>query len=71
MRAPPDTVKPTTGSPSVAARSKVREIFSPTTAPIEPIMKSPFMTKMAQSMPSMVARPHTTASASPVFVRAV
>ena len=70
MRAPPLTVKPTTGSPSSAARSKQRAIFSPTTAPMEPIMKSPFITKRAQGIPSTVARPLTTASTSPLLARA-
>ena len=70
MRAPPETVKPTTGSSSSHARSNVRQTFSPTTEPIDPIMKSAFMTNSAQARPPMVALPHTTASASPVFARA-
>ena len=65
MRAPPETVMPTTGSRSSIARSKVRQIFSPTTEPIEPIMKSPSMMKTAQGSPPMVARPQSTASLLP------
>ena len=57
MRAPPETVKPTTGRPSSVARSKVRQIFSPTTEPMEPIMKSAFMKKSAASWPPIVPRP--------------
>ena len=69
MRAPPDTVKPTTGSPASPAFSKHRAIFSPTTDPMEPIMKSPLMTNKAHGRPSIVAWPQTTASFSPLFSR--
>ena len=64
MRAPPETVKPTTGRPSARARSKQRVIFSPTALPMDPIMKAEFITKRAQRSPPMVACPHTTASRS-------
>ena len=70
MRAPPETVKPTTGRPSSVARSKVRQIFSPTTEPIEPIMNSAFMKKRAQSWPPTLPRPQTTPSFSWLFSRA-
>ena len=70
MRAPPETVNPTTGRPSSVARSKVRVIFSPTTEPIEPIMNSAFMKNRAQSWPPTLPRPQTTASFSWLFSRA-
>ena len=57
MRAPPETVKPTTGSPSSVARSKVRQIFSPTTEPIEPIMNSAFMKKTAHVVAADLGAP--------------
>ena len=70
MRAPPETVNPTTGSLSPAAFSNTRHIFSPTVEPMEPIMKSAFMKKSAHSMPPMRPRPQTTASFSPEDSRA-
>lgn len=65
MRAPPETVKPTTGNPSSVARSNVRQIFSPTTEPIEPIIKLASIKKSAVSQPQILPLPHTTASCSP------
>ena len=65
MRAPPETVKPTTGNPSSVARSNVRQIFSPTTEPIEPIIKLASIKKSAVSQPQILPLPHTTASRSP------
>ena len=70
MRAPPETVKPTTGRPSSVARSKARVIFSPTTEPIEPIMKSALMKNSTHAWPPTVPRPQMTASASWLVSRA-
>ena len=65
MRAPPETVKPTTGSLSSAAFSNTRQIFSPTTEPMDPIMKPASIKKSAHSLPPMRPRPQMTASFSP------
>ena len=65
MRAPPETVKPTTGRPASAAFSNTRQIFSPTTEPMDPIIKPASIKKSAHSLPPMRPRPQTTASFSP------
>ncbi len=65
-RAPPETVKPTTGSLSLSARSNRRVSFSPTAAPIDPIMKPGSIAKKAQGTPSMLPFPVRTASFSPL-----
>ena len=65
MRAPPETVKPTTDNPSSVARSNAWQIFSPTTEPIEPIIKLASIKKSAVSQPQILPLPHTTASRSP------
>ena len=64
MRAPPDTVKPTTGRPASVAFSNTQQIFSPTTEPIDPIMKPASIKKSAHSRPPIRPRPQTTASFS-------
>ena len=52
--APPETQMPRTGSFFMVANSKSLVIFSPTTAPMEPIMKIGSMEKIAHSTPPMV-----------------
>ena len=64
MRAPPDTVNPTTGRRLWVARSKQRQILSPTALPMEPIMNEESITNSAQRSPDIVASPVTTASRS-------
>ena len=66
MRAPPLHVTISSGSPSFEARSAAAATFSPTTAPIEPMMKSGFMTPMMSGRPLMKPLPTTMASVSPV-----
>ena len=51
MRAPPLAQKMITGSPWAVARSTQRAIFSPTTLPIEPIMKLLSITHTATRSP--------------------
>ena len=70
MRAPPETVTPSTGSPCSAAISNVRVIFSPTTVPMEPIMNCASMTNRAAACPPMRPVPQTTPSGRPVALRA-
>jgi hypothetical protein len=70
MRAPPDAVIDTSGTPRSAALSHARENFSPTTLPIEPPMKAKSMTASSQPLPSIAACPITIASPSPVFISA-
>ena len=67
MRAPPDAVTETSGTPRSAAPSQARANFSPTTLPIEPPMNAKSITASWQGSPSISARPITIASPSPVF----
>ena len=69
MRAPPEAVKMSSGNPSAVARSIVRVIFSPTTEPIEPIMKVVSMMQSATSMFAIFALPQRTASSRSLFLR--
>ena len=64
MRAPPETVKPTTGRERSVAYSNSRVIFSPTTVPMLPIIKLGSIKNRAQGCPSIWAVPHTTPSFS-------
>ena len=66
MRAPPDVHTATSGRSSPLASSALLQSFSPTTLPMLPPMNPKSMTASRQGVPSMVARPVTTASFSPV-----
>ena len=66
MRAPPDALTETSGTPCSTALSQARANFSPTALPIEPPMKAKSITASSQALPSTVARPITIASPSPV-----
>ena len=68
IRAPPDAVKATTGSPFSVAVSKARVIFSPTTLPMDAIMKWESMIMRTVREPLMVHSPVMTASRMPVWV---
>jgi hypothetical protein len=70
MRAPPDAVTETSGTPRSAAPSHARESFSPTTLPIEPPMKAKSITASWHGPPSIAAWPITIASPRPVDVSA-
>jgi acetyl-CoA carboxylase carboxyl transferase subunit beta len=65
--APPETVYPITGSLFFVAYSKSAVILSPTTVPIEPIMKLGSIMNIHVSFPPIVPLPHTTPSVSPLF----
>ena len=69
MRAPPEAVNATTGSPSSAARRTRRAIFSPTAVPIDPIRKVDSITANAVRMPAIRPAPVRIPSSSPVFSR--
>ena len=71
IRAPPETVKPTTGRPRWVACSNSVVIFSPTAVPMEPIMKPGSITNSPQGQPPMVAKPVETPSAAPERSRAL
>ena len=71
IRAPPETVQPTTLSRCSVAYSNRRVTFSPTTMPMEPIMKLGSITKIAHGRPPIEAVPVTTPSRSPEALRAV
>ena len=66
--APPEAVNATTGKPFSVAVSKARVIFSPTTLPIDAIMKWESMMISTVREPLMVHSPVMTASFSPVMV---
>ena len=66
MRAPPLHVTISSGRLSLRARSAAAATFSPTTAPIEPMMKLGFMMPMISGRPLMKPLPTTIASLSPV-----
>ena len=70
MRAPPEAVTATSGTPRSAARSAARENFSPTALPIEPPMNAKSMTASSQGRRSIAAAPATSASPSPVAISA-
>ena len=70
MRAPPEAVTQTSGTPFSAARSHARANFSPTALPIEPPMKAKSMTASSQGLRSMLAAPAMSASPSPVAISA-
>ena len=65
--APPETVYPITGSLFFVAYSKSAVILSPTTVPIEPIIKLGSIMNIHVSCPPIVPLPHTTPSVSPLF----
>ena len=67
MRAPPDALTETSGTPCSAALSQARANFSPTALPIEPPMNAKSMTASSQALPSIAPRPITIASPRPVF----
>ena len=69
MRAPPEAVNNTTGNFSAVAYSNKRVIFSPTTVPIDAIIKLESMMPRATFSPLIKAVPVTTASSRPVFSR--
>ena len=69
IRAPPDAVKIIKGKRSSVARSIVRVIFSPTTEPMEPIIKVDSIMQTAILRPFKSADPHRTASSKPLLVR--
>ena len=56
MRAPPEAVTQTSGTPLSAARSHARANFSPTALPIEPPMKAKSMTASSQGRRSIAGR---------------
>ncbi len=66
IRAPPLHVTIKSGRPSFMARSAAAATFSPTTAPIDPMMKFGFITPMISGRPLMNPLPTTMASVSPV-----
>ena len=66
MRAPPEAVTETSGTPCSAALSQARANFSPTTLPIEPPMKLEVHHRELARRSSIAARPMTIASPSPV-----
>ena len=70
MRAPPDAVTETSGTPRCAAPSQARENFSPTTLPIEPPMNAKSITASSHAFPSIAPWPITIASPRPVFISA-
>ena len=67
MRAPPELVTETSGTPRSIAESHARENFSPTALPIEPPMNEKSITASSTGWPSIAAWPTTIASPSPVF----
>ena len=67
MRAPPEQVNSTTGRPFSVAYSNRRVSFSPTTEPIDAIMKWLSMTPIAVSTPPILHTPVLTASGMPTF----
>ena len=71
IRAPPEAVKSTTGKFSTVAYSNKRVIFSPTTVPIEAMIKFESIIPRATFCPLMLAVPVSTASSKPVFSRIV
>jgi hypothetical protein len=66
MRAPPEAVTVTSGTPRSAALSQARASFSPTTLPIEPPMNEKSMTASSHAWPEIEAGPITIASPRPV-----
>ena len=62
--APPEAVKITTGNWRLIPSWKAFVIFSPTTCPIDPIMKNEFMTQQIKDSSPIVATPTVTASFS-------
>ena len=70
MRAPPEAVTETSGTPRSAALSQARANFSPTTLPIEPPMNEKSITASSQGRSSIVAWPITIASPRPVSISA-
>ena len=60
--APPEHVKMMIGNLICVARSTARVIFSPTTSPMLPIMKSAPMTAITTSFPKILPFPVPTAS---------
>src|SRR5579884_44170 len=67
IRAPPELVTVTSGTPRSVAESHARENFSPTALPIEPPMNAKSITASSIGCPSSDACPTTIASPSPVF----
>jgi hypothetical protein len=70
MRAPPEAVTETSGTPRSAALSQARANFSPTTLPIDPPMNEKSITASWQACSSIAALPITIASPSPVVISA-
>jgi hypothetical protein len=66
MRAPPEAVTTSRGSPRSAPRSQARASFSPTTAPMLPPMKAKSMIAATQAWPSTASSAATMASPRPV-----
>ncbi len=69
IRAPPDAVTMSSGSPRSRASSAVRVTSSPTAEPRLPPMNRKSMTASATWWPPMLPSPQTTASSSPVLRR--
>ena len=67
MRAPPDAETRMKGRSVSVASSMQRVIFSPTTEPMEPIMKRVSMTAMTTPRPLTKPLPQRSASLWPVF----
>ncbi len=62
MRAPPESLSPTTGQPTFIAKSMTLQIFSPKTSPSEPPKTVKSWAKTATVRPSTVPYPDTTPS---------
>ncbi len=69
MRAPPLQLTMSSGCRSRVACSMVRVSFSPTTLPMLPIMKVGSIAAIISGRPLMNARPDTSASGLPLFIR--
>ena len=69
MRAPDEAETMIMPRFSAMAISMARVIFSPTTEPIDPAKNLKSITAIIARLPSMLRRPQTTASLSPVLAR--